>query len=143
VCFIGCGITKLYAILFSTFWLLFITSFIGTKIKDVDQAKTIYSNVMMVSVVLGVLLVPVVGKMADRISPVFMLPFAFLTRAAAVVMFCYIRDPSSIYSYCVSVSLVLGTVLENITVDVYLLRTAQKEIRGILYGIAVSCGYLG
>jgi hypothetical protein len=32
VCFIGCGISKLYAILFSTFWLLFICTFIGTKI---------------------------------------------------------------------------------------------------------------
>jgi MFS-type transporter involved in bile tolerance (Atg22 family) len=126
MCFIGCGIAKLYSILFSTFWLLFICSFIGTEISDVDQAKTIYSNVMMVSVVFGMLLVPLVGKMADTIDPRFMMPFAFMCRAGAIVLFCFIKDPSNIYSYCVSVCLVLGTVLENITIDVVLLRNADK-----------------
>ena len=126
VCFVGCGITKLYAILFSTFWLLFISSFIGTEIANADQAKTIYSNVMMVSVVLGVLLVPIVGRLADTIDPRCILPTSFLSRAMAVVMFCYIKSPATLYSYFVSVLLVLGTVLENVTVDVILLRNADK-----------------
>lgn len=124
--FIGCSITKLYAILFSTFWLLFITSFIGTKIADANQAKTIYANVMMVSVVLGVLFTPIVGKLADRINPQFMLPVSFMARFLAIVCFMFVKDPSSAYGYVVSVLLVLGTVMESVTVDVFLLRNADK-----------------
>jgi MFS-type transporter involved in bile tolerance (Atg22 family) len=98
---------------------------------------------MMVSVVLGVLLVPLVGKMADTLDPRVMLPCSFAARASAIVLFCFIKDPSTIYSYCVSVCLVLGTVLENVTIDVVLLRNADTQIRGILYGIAVASGYFG
>ena len=68
--FIGCMIAKLYAILFSTFWLLFVTSFIGTsKVENEDQAKLIYSNLMVVSVVLGIIVVPVFGKIIDSFNP--------------------------------------------------------------------------
>lgn len=98
---------------------------------------------MITSVVLGLLLVPVVGKMADLLDPRIMMPCAFLTRALGVVAFMYIKTPNSIYSYCVSVLLVLGTVMENVTNDVVLLRNADKQIRGVIYGMAVACGYVG
>lgn len=97
----------------------------------------------MVSVVLGVLLVPLVGKLADVIDPRCILPTAFLGRCGAIVMFLFVEDPSGLYSYVVSVLLVLGTVMENVTVDVILLRNADKQIRGVIYGIAISAGYLG
>jgi len=70
ICFIGFGITKLYNILFSNFWLLFIASFIPTgQVKDEEAAKLIYSNVMIVSVVLGLLVVPIAGRLADKYNP--------------------------------------------------------------------------
>lgn len=70
ICFVGCGVTKLYNILFSTFWLLFIQSFYPNGAdSDYKEAKIIYSNVMMVSVVFGVMLVPVCGKIADTCNP--------------------------------------------------------------------------
>lgn len=98
---------------------------------------------MMVSVVLGVLLVPLVGKLADTADPRCILPTAFIARAFAVAMFCFIKSPATFYSYAVSILLVLGTVLENVTVDVILLRNADKQIRGVIYGFAIACGYLG
>ena len=97
----------------------------------------------MVSVVLGVILVPLVGKMADSIDPRCILPTAFLTRVLAIAAFCFIGSPASFYAYGVSVLLVLGTVMENVTVDVILLRNADKQIRGVIYGFAIACGYLG
>ena len=69
-CFIGCSITKLYNILFSTFWLLYIESFYPNGAADgYKEAKIIYSNVMIVSVVLGVMFVPIFGKVADVCNP--------------------------------------------------------------------------
>jgi MFS family permease len=144
VCFVGSGITKLYGILFSNFWLLFIASFIKTgEVENEEDAKLIYSNVMIVSVVLGILIVPVVGKLSDKYTPKILLPLAFLVRFIGVVMFMFIKNPKSIYSYCVSVFLVMGTAMENVLVDCLLLRNAEREIRGVLYGTAVACGYIG
>ena len=62
-------ITKIYNILFSTFWLLFICSFIPDEIADTEEAEHIYANVMMVSVVFGIAGVPIIGKLTDVVSP--------------------------------------------------------------------------
>ena len=105
-------ISKLYLILFSTFWLLFISSFIGTKIPDADAAKLIYSNVMMISVVIGCILAIGVGKVIDTFNPQVVLPLSFVIRLGSIVMFCFIKDPSSYYSYACSVFLVTGTIFE-------------------------------
>lgn len=103
----------------------------------------IYSNVMVVSVVLGVCMVPLVGKAVDACNPKWVLPFGFFCRFGAIVMFMFIKSPSGIYSYCVSVLLVLCTVIENVTVDSLILRNADKEIRGVIYGAGSACGYFG
>jgi len=58
-------------------------------------------------------------------------------------MFMFIKDPSGIYCYVVSCMLILGTLMENITIDCLLLRKADIKIRGVLYSTAVSFGYLG
>lgn len=136
-------ITKLYLILFSTFWLLFISSFIGTKIADKEEAKLIYSNVMIFSVVLGVILSLGVGKIVDEFNPQVILPLAFFFRMGAIIMFCFIHDPSSYYSYGVSVVLVTGTVFETLTTDSLLLRLADERIRGLIYSTGHSFGSLG
>ena len=49
--------------------MLFISSFIGSQIETPDDAKKIYSSVMLVSVVLGVITIPLVGKYADTFNP--------------------------------------------------------------------------
>ena len=87
VCLIGACIARLYAILFSTFWLLFIASFIGTEIPNAQAAETIYSNVMIVSVVLGVALVPFAGFVADKFNPQVVIPTVFLFRVGAISLF--------------------------------------------------------
>ena len=79
---------------------------------DYKQAKLIYSNVMVCSVVFGMLLVPLCGKIADVCNPKWVLPFAYYSRAAAVVLFCFIVEPNGWYSYLISVILVLCTVME-------------------------------
>jgi hypothetical protein len=65
ICFVGSFVGKSYAILFSNFWLLFITSFIPNVVEDDDAAKTIYQYVMIVSVVVGLSVMPFIGKWCD------------------------------------------------------------------------------
>ncbi len=135
--------TKLYTVMFSTFWLLFISSFIGTKIGSARDAQNIYSNVMMASVILGTVSIPLVGRFADKCNPQFSLPIAFFVRLITIVMFFWIDDPSDIYCYCTSCAMILGTIMENMTVDCLLLRKADPKIRGVLYSTAVAFGYCG
>jgi hypothetical protein len=144
LCFFAASITKLYNILFSTFWLLFIQSFYPNGAdNDFKDAKMIYSNVMIVSVCFGILFVPLMAKVADSCNPQWVLPIAFYARAASFAAFYFIVSPSGYYSYGVSVLLVLFSGMENIANDSILLRSADKEIRGVIYGVANACGFLG
>lgn len=112
LCYFGFSIAKLYSILFSTFWLLFIQSFYPNgRANDYEDAKLIYSNVMIISIVFGVIIMPIVGKISDTCNPQVVMPLSFFLRAAFVVGFWFIQSPSSWYSYMISVLLVLGTVL--------------------------------
>jgi len=127
LCFVGFGITKLYNILFSNFWLLFIASFITTgQVKNEEAAKLIYSNVMIVSVVLGLLIVPIAGRLADKYNPLVILPLSFFIRFCSIVMFMFIENPKTYYAFAVSVFVVVGTAMENVTVDCLLLRNADR-----------------
>ena len=81
-----CMVTKTYTILFSTFWLLFILS----KTDSTEEAETIYQYVMIVSIICGVAFVPIVGKLADTVSPAIMLPAATGCRFLSIVCFCFI-----------------------------------------------------
>lgn len=144
MCFVAFGISKLYSVLFSTFWLLFIQSYYPNgQLNDYEEAKLIYSNVMIISIVFGVLLVPICGKIADTCNPQIVMPLAFLCRAVGISGFWFIQSPSGWYSYVISVFLVLFTVMETTVIDCIILRSAEKEIRGIIFGSANSCGYLG
>ena len=122
VCFVGSSVTKLYSVLFSNFWLLFITSFIGTTVKDELQAAHIYKYCMMVSVVVGCALMPFAGKFADSVRPSITLPVAFLFRASACIAFRFIKNPGGIYAYIVSIFLVTATGCETICLDTLIYR---------------------
>ena len=135
LCWVGSLITKTYAVLFSTFWLLFILSYKGDTIEDDEAAQTIYQEVMIVSVLCGVAFVPLVGRFTDKVNPQITIPTAFAVRSSACFCFYFIEDPAGLYAYFVSIWLVLGTLMETVSIDALLLRNADREIRGVLYGI--------
>ena len=98
---------------------------------------------MIVSVVLGLLVVPIAGKMADKLNPKIILPLSFLIRFGSIVMFMFIKNPRGLYAYGVSVFVVMGTAMESVVVDCLLLRNADREIRGVILGVGTGCGYIG
>ena len=129
--------------LFSTFWLLFITTFIGKEVKDADDAKRIYAQTMIVAVIFGCAGVFCIGKLIDTVSPTITIPFAFLLRASAFLLFAFVTDPSAVYSYIVGCLMILGTSCEQICTDAMLMRNADREIRGTIYGTSTAFGFLG
>ena len=136
-------ISNLYFILFNTFWLLFITEHIGTTVKDEDQAQRIYASVMIISVVFGTVGMPLLGMFCDKVSPTISIPTAFFVRAIAMLLFMLVQDPTTVYSYLVSVFMIFGTIFEGIATVSMVFRIADREIRGVMSGLMNSTGYVG
>ena len=132
-------VSKLYSILFSTFWLLFILALEPNQKK----AQTIYQYVMIVSIVCGIAFVPLVGKLADNVNPQIVLPLSCITRFLACVGFLFIKNPAHIFSYFISIMLVLGTLMEQVCNEAIMFRNAPREIRGVIFGVANAFGFLG
>lgn len=143
VLFFACSVTRLYYVMFSTFWVLYLTSFVGTIFKDDEEVSDAYANLMLCSVTVAIAFSPCIGIFIDRVSPCITIPTAFLLRAIAVGLFHFIEDPTHVYAYVVGTLLVFGTTCEQICSDGILMRNAEREIRGVIYGTAVACGYAG
>ena len=142
VCFFACMVTRLYYVMFSTFWLLFLMSY-KDDLYTADEAKQLYARVMIASVVFGTILVPLIGKGVDMYNPQKTIPLAFLFRAFAVVCFLFVQDPRHFYSYFCAIMLVIGTSAEQICTDAVIFRSADRELRGTIYGVATTFGFAG
>ena len=72
------------------------------------------------------------GAFTDKYPAYFTIPFSFIFRAFTIFLFMFIDTPNSYYAYFVSVLLVLGTILENITIDGTFTKNLPKDVRGTL-----------
>ena len=98
---------------------------------------------MIVSVVIGLLGTPLCGILCDRLSPTITIPAAFSSRCLTMIFFLFIQDPGKFYAYLVAVLLVLTTSFEQISNDAMIMRNAEREIRGTIYGTSMAFGYIG
>ena len=60
-----------------------------------QQGKTIYQDIMVMSVLVSAFVFPFVGKLCDSYSPKLMIPLAFLLRAFTTLMFYLVATPNS------------------------------------------------
>lgn len=72
-----------------------------------------------------------------------MLPAACFTRFLSICGFYFIKNVGGVYSYFISIMMVLGTLMENVCTDAVLFRNADREVRGTIFGIANAFGFLG
>ena len=98
---------------------------------------------MIVSVIVGMLGMPICGIFCDRVSPTIMIPIAFFSRFVAMVLFLFVSDPTNFYSYLIAILMIFGTSFEQIANDSMIMRNAEREIRGTIYGTSMAFGYVG
>jgi MFS family permease len=98
---------------------------------------------MIVSVVVGLAFMPWIGKWCDRTSPQWTFPVVFFARSICLGSFYVIKDPGSWFAFLVAIMCVCSTGAETIAVDSLLLRNADREIRGTVYGMSIASGYAG
>jgi MFS-type transporter involved in bile tolerance (Atg22 family) len=95
---------------------------------------------MLYSVILSSIVFPFVGKFCDAYSPKRTVPFAFFFRCSTTYMFCLLERPDSTSAYAVCVLMIIGTIIENISIDSIFNKNLPKETRGILNGVYSFAG---
>lgn len=149
MCIVGGTITKLISVLFSTYLILWIQTFVtGTNgsariLGSKEQGKTIYSNIMVIATLISAFVLPVVGKVCDSYTPKITIPFAFVFRAVTTIFFAYVENPQSYGSLAICISMIIATIVENISVDTIFNKNLPKETRGVLNGVYSMAGQLG
>ena len=140
ICLMGNMVCKLMAVLFSNYLILWIQTFVKTgHLKSNQEAKAIYINIMVISVMVSVLVFPVVGKLCDSVDPRKIVPIAFITRSITCYLFYKLDKPDSVQAYIVCISIVVAAVFENISNDSIYFKLLPKELRGVLNGVYSFC----
>ena len=68
--------------------MLWVTSFVKTgQLASANDAKTYYKNTMTFAVILGILLLPLGGKIADMAPAYCFIPITFLLKSAIAAQF--------------------------------------------------------
>ena len=91
--------------------MLWISSYVKTGLlADDAAAKTFYKNTMTVAIVIGLVLLPLGGKIADMSPAYLFIPLTFLVKSLIPIQFQLVDSPLTIYAktLCISLSLAAG-----------------------------------
>ena len=93
ICFIGAAIIRLIAVLFSNFLLLWITSFVDEGLINEGDSKDLYQKIILSATVATILLLPLLGSLADKVPSTVIIPIAFTLRGICGYSFIWMTDP--------------------------------------------------
>ena len=122
---VGGMVNCLFYDLWSTYFILYIDSFVPDKLSE-DEAKSLFSRIMLVSMICGILFVPVVGLAVDRVNPKLLLPLPSIFRGSALLMFHFNTTPDDWFAYVSTSLIVMGHAAELVVLGSMILRNAPK-----------------
>lgn len=94
ICFLGNLIVKFSNILFNTFILLWLTSFVDSGVLiDDSAAKAILQNTKIYLVLASCLLIRIFGDLSDNFPSHVTIPVIFLLKGIGILGFMFIQDP--------------------------------------------------
>lgn len=98
---------------------------------------------MVVSVLVSGFVFPFVGSICDRFSPKYVIPIAFLFRAATCAAFEFVERPDGYDALISCIAMIIATIIESISTDTIFAQNLSKETRAIMNGMYSFCGQLG
>jgi len=140
LCVIGASITRLIAVLFSTYLILWIETFPSV---EGEEGKNIYFEIMVISVILSSFILPCVGAFLDSYPAIRVVPLAFLFRCFTTYCFYLLETPDTYLAYTVCVFMIVATILESNAIDSIFTKNLVKETRGLLCGLYMFVGNIG
>ena len=136
ICIVGAAIVRLFSVLFSIYLLLWIQTFsYDGVLESIDDSKTIYVQIMLISVLASSFLLPIVGSVIDRYQPTKIIPIAFTFRCFTTYLFWLLERPDTIRAYIVCVLMIVATIVEVISVDSVFNKSLPKSTRGLLNSV--------
>ena len=143
ICFLGAAIIRLIAVLFSNFLVLWIMSFVDDGKITQSKSKTLYQAIILTATICTILLLPILGHVADKMRSQIVVPIAFILRGLCGYSFMWINDPTTIFSKMMCCLLIIFTVVEAISIEVLLMRGMPGSIRGTMMGMFAFFGQTG
>mmetsp|Transcript_12296 Transcript_12296/g.8944 ORF Transcript_12296/g.8944 Transcript_12296/m.8944 type:complete len:130 (+) Transcript_12296:673-1062(+) len=99
VCFLGVSIIRLYYVIFNTFIMLWVASFIYSGVLDgEEQAKKIISTINVIAMVQILIFFKVFGWLTDMLPAYITIPIAFGSRVLIVIVFLLLDRPDTWYA---------------------------------------------
>lgn len=122
--------------LFSMTGILWIASFIDEgKVENDLDAKKIYKHATVIAMLSALILLPFIGTLSDKVSPLVALPLSFLLRSFVAGSFQFVKDPNSIFTIFLFTALVVVSATQYLVVKAWYNRRMSKEIRGNMSNI--------
>lgn len=141
---IGATITRLISVLFSSYLILWIQTFVDAGLLENENVgKDIYTFIMVASALVSVFVFPMAGFIVDYFPSKYTVPGSFIFRCLTTFLFWCIERPDTTMAYTVCIMMVVGTIIENIAVDSIFNKNLPKETRGLLSGVYSFGGQVG
>ena len=143
ICFLGASIFKLNGVLFSNFIVLWLTSFVDDGLITEERSQDLYQRLILIAIFPCIVFAPLFGLIADKVPSKVLVPVAFSLRGAIGYAFLFIKDPESVWATLISVTLIVFTLLEAVSIEILFFRGLPGHIRGTMVGIMAFCGHVG
>lgn len=150
ICFYGGMLARLLAGEFTTYYLLWISTFAARKGAtpaegEMSQAAAmaLYQEVVTTGMILTLLLMPLAGYAGDRVPADIQIVFVFGLRMTATCAFFYLDNPQTLTAYIVPVMIATCTNLQNVVINALFTKKLLGNLRGALNGALASVASLG
>jgi hypothetical protein len=111
LCLFGNLVIRLSVVLYSSFLLLWITSFVDNGVlKSEEEAKSAYQVISIVATCVSCLCQPFAGKFADLCPAHITIPFAYLFRGLAAAGLVWLDAPNTWLAYAVCVAVQIANM---------------------------------
>ena len=121
------------------------TSFVDSGyLESEEEAKTVYTRLLLVSIGALALLIPITVKYIDRWNPGIMISLSFFLRSVMLICgFPLLKTPDGFWTYFVSLFMLLFTGYQSVALETFCLKIMPSDICGTLRGIFNFFGQIG
>lgn len=140
----GALVTRLVTVLFSVYLILWVNKFIGTeKIPDQVAATGVYTLIVGISMIGGLIAIPLIGILADKVSNKILLPIVFLIRGLCLGAFYFLKDAAGIASIALMTVIIIMSFAEATVLETVFWRKLPGDVRGTMNGCFSAFGMVG
>ncbi|CDW84532.1 mfs transporter [Stylonychia lemnae] len=142
--FFGVFIIKQSSVLYNTFLILRITSYVDKGILENDlQARQIVQMIKIYQVFASLFLIVFTGHYSDKFQYRITIPIAFTIKASVIFLLIFLDNPNSFLFQLCCIAIQSFSLIQNILIDGLFSKNLKKEIRGTLNGVYYFFGSLG